>query len=381
MAKRTRDPEDLIIASYKGEYKLVESLLLKKAYIDHQDMRGFTSLCVASQNGHLDVVKLLISKKADPLLGTKSSLLLAIEKNQSDIAKWLWNNVFFAYDTTETLGYAIKTQKFSIVKDYFFGNMSIPPHLFFACTLYGHYDVVHDSVIRKHLNPNMPVVNGWTAVFASVKHVQILNFFMTKCWDGQRCNGYTFLMLAAQWDAIYTIEWLLKNQLNCIDECITESNIDKQVITGKTKEDFNIYPVGFTSLAIAVMKKHLETVKLIINMGANIFIPLPYNKTLLHIAVEQSGSYKMIEFISSFFGNCTQQDDYKKCAIDYSTDIKTKTLLLLKMKSQQEIEILLHRMFLFYCQVFAFLQKPCVGTIIASYLNSFDNLILFRIPK
>ena len=55
--------EQLLKACEKGDEKIVEQLLsvLPYADINHAGIYGFTALIWASQNGHLEVVKLLHS--------------------------------------------------------------------------------------------------------------------------------------------------------------------------------------------------------------------------------------------------------------------------------------------------------------------------------
>ncbi len=377
MKRKTIGECELLIASQKGQTELVESLLASRAYPNQQNCQGMTSLCLASSMGHLAVIKLLIKNGADPLLGTKVPLLLAVEHEQIETANWLWK-YYYPKIKSETLRYAIRNNKNAIVKQYFVSeSTSISPDLFFACCFYGHKEVVKDAVYKKHMNPNLPVFGGWTAVYASVKHIPILSFFIGKCWDKKNCNGYSLLILATQWNAIFTVKWLITNKICQIDETIQESSLQKSIYND---DNFQVYPTGYSSLAIAVIRNHFEIVRLLVNEKANIYQDLPQHKTLLHLAIASNSSMKIIRFLADFFGHCCQIDDNGKQAIDYTIDQNKQTFLFMRMKTKKELTRDLARMFYYYCKVSSCIfRSQSIFTEIASYLTCMDDLVVFTI--
>ena len=53
-----------MVASQNGDVDMVKLLLENKAQVDLQDNIGWASLFAASQNGHVDVAKVLLENKA-----------------------------------------------------------------------------------------------------------------------------------------------------------------------------------------------------------------------------------------------------------------------------------------------------------------------------
>lgn len=47
----------LIIASYKGHYDIVNTLIQHRANINHVNVRGKTALMMAAKEGHLNVAR------------------------------------------------------------------------------------------------------------------------------------------------------------------------------------------------------------------------------------------------------------------------------------------------------------------------------------
>lgn len=315
---------------------------MKRRFDDNYE----SPLMYASANGHLETVKCLIANKANPNVfsGNNSCLFIATKNNHPQLVKWLWQNIAFKHDhLLEVLRFAITNNKITIVKDYFIDStMSIPPHLFFACALYGHYDTVKDSILKKHLNPNMPIINGWTTVFGSVKHIQILHFLMNH-YNNKRCNGYSLLLFAVQSDAIFTVNWLLKNKITTVNDYIVEANTK---ITSKDSR-FGIYEFGYTALALAVIIGSKEMVKLLLKFDADIYFPLPHNK----------------------------------CLLDLTSNVNIKQQIFEKMGFRIEFIPLLEQAFYYYTNLLCRQFGINAALIIAGYLISFDSLNQFAIKK
>ena len=61
----------LYIASQNGHIEVVRELIAKGAHIDMQENTGESALYIASQNGHIEVVRELIAKGAQIDMQTK----------------------------------------------------------------------------------------------------------------------------------------------------------------------------------------------------------------------------------------------------------------------------------------------------------------------
>ncbi len=73
------DPRLLMYAAISGKKQMVELVLSKGFNIADAENRGISALAYASQNGHLDIVRLLLEKGVDPnLIGTAFNSPLAV---------------------------------------------------------------------------------------------------------------------------------------------------------------------------------------------------------------------------------------------------------------------------------------------------------------
>lgn len=63
-------------AAWNGNNDIVKMLLNAFCFVDSINNTGFTPLLLASQNGHVKVVKTLLKWKADPLLVNQVGIIL-----------------------------------------------------------------------------------------------------------------------------------------------------------------------------------------------------------------------------------------------------------------------------------------------------------------
>jgi ankyrin repeat protein len=98
----------LTLAAHQGCAEMVELLLKLKADLNNVDRWGNTATIVASTYGHLDVVKLLMSKRADvnvnceAVLGT-SALISAVRNGHYKIAELLYFDGGAKFEKTKLL--------------------------------------------------------------------------------------------------------------------------------------------------------------------------------------------------------------------------------------------------------------------------------------
>ena len=94
-AKTTDGYTPLFVASRNGNIEVVELLLEAKADVNKAETNGYTPLIIASQNDHIEVVKLLLAAKADVDIKVKidgkvyTALSVAKEKGYTHIVTLL----------------------------------------------------------------------------------------------------------------------------------------------------------------------------------------------------------------------------------------------------------------------------------------------------
>jgi len=220
----------LIYAVQNGHTDIVRLLLQKNANIDMQSNIRNTALILAAQNGHKDIVRLLLDKDANINIKDNAgctALIRAVMKGHTDIAKLLiaagtdiniQNN-----NRCTTLIYAAYNNHTDIVrllldKD---ANVNIKDNngctaLIFAAQN-GHINIVR-SLIQKDADVNMLANNGCTALILAAQngHADIVRLLLQKNAnvDIQTNKGWTALILAAQNGHTDIVRLLLQENAN-----------------------------------------------------------------------------------------------------------------------------------------------------------------------
>lgn len=209
----------LIIAARNGNLDVVEILLRYDANIeargtvkiDDEVFEGFTPLWGATTAGHIDVLKLLIKKKAEvdgKLLTDSTPLRCAAYDGRLDIVSCLVEN-----------GANVNACK----------NDKTSP-LFPACSN-GHINVV-EFLIKHGANVNVQDRNGNTALHDAAKqgHNEIAHKLLShKALQLQNVHGLTPLLLASNNCKIELVEYFIKRP-----ECTKEQRIDALELLGAT---------------------------------------------------------------------------------------------------------------------------------------------------
>src|SRR5699024_2271659 len=84
----------LIEAAQEGHYPIVERLLQADAIINATNSSGDTALALAAENGHIDIVRLLIACGADvdgssQKIGGRTALMKAVQAGRLEIVSLL----------------------------------------------------------------------------------------------------------------------------------------------------------------------------------------------------------------------------------------------------------------------------------------------------
>ena len=241
------DFSPLYVSSQEGHFDIVE-LLLSKSWININDnnYRGYTPLYVAARNGHKNIVKLLISRGANPnSIGGDSStpLYVASQNGFHKVVKLLLKNNVNA-DNTLFSGYTP----------------------LYIASQNGHSKVINELLKIKNIDVNRIVPNGSTALYVASQNghyetVKLLLEFGANV-SLYYSNGSNPLFKAAQKGHIGVVKILLEN------------GTDVNIQTDRKA----------TPLYIACQKNHIDVVKLLLNSGADINIQFENGYTPLHIA-------------------------------------------------------------------------------------------------
>lgn len=260
----------LIDAAKSGSSADIEAALADGADINAKDVgNGITALIWASQNGHIDVVKVLLDKGADINIKNSNgvtSLIMAIQNSSMDIVKLLLDkgaevNTVRPNDSVTPLIMALWKGNSDIIKllldkgaDVNAKLPSIGITAIFMATQNGYVDVVK-LLIEKGADVNVKEINsGTTPLMAATIHGQpeVAKLLLESGADVNAkttTTGQTALMIASQQGKTEIAKLLL------------EKSADVNI-----KDDKN----NGTALIWASAKGHTEIVKLLIEKGTDV---------------------------------------------------------------------------------------------------------------
>uniref|UniRef100_A0A1X7TTN2 Uncharacterized protein n=1 Tax=Amphimedon queenslandica TaxID=400682 RepID=A0A1X7TTN2_AMPQE len=253
------DSTDLIIASRRGDFLTIQSIIEKKPNFNFQNNDGWTALTFASQYGHHQVVELLLNKNPDINIQNKNgwtALMLASRYGHHQVVEFL----------------------LSKDPDINIQNNNGWTALMFA-SQYGYHQVV-ELLLNK--DPDIKIQNkyGWTAlmVASSNGHHQVIELLLSKDSDIniKDNDGWTALMVAAYSRRPQVVELLLSKDPN-----INIRNND-----------------GGTALMIASTNGHHEVVELLLSKDPDINIQHKYGGTALMIA-SAIGHHQVVKLLLS----------------------------------------------------------------------------------
>ncbi|MCH9757221.1 MAG: ankyrin repeat domain-containing protein [Gammaproteobacteria bacterium] len=195
--------ENLLEAVQKNNLKKVKKLLQNTACnANHKDNNGFTALMIASSNGYIDIVKVLLNdKKVNPLQKTTNggfNALMLASKNRMTLL-----------DTIKLLLLDGRIDPNEEANDTFTTLM--------MATEFGHPDIVQALLDDTRADPNQYTLRGSTALMIASARGQ-LDIAKLLLADGrtdpnQRDNGgFTALMMAAEFDHPDVVKFLLADR-------------------------------------------------------------------------------------------------------------------------------------------------------------------------
>uniref|UniRef100_A0A0G4HYK4 Uncharacterized protein n=1 Tax=Chromera velia CCMP2878 TaxID=1169474 RepID=A0A0G4HYK4_9ALVE len=263
------DPQALTDASRKGDLLKVKHIIegaRGKLNLDWQDKIGKTALSLASENGHTDIVRLLVDAKANVDMEDKTSkktaLIWASENGHTDIVRLL-------VDAKANVDMQNKNSKKTA--------------LLWASDN-GHTDIVRLLVDAK-ANVDMQDQSGKTALMCAslAGHTDVVRLLVDAkaSVDMQDKKGNSVLMLAIQKENVEMVEYLLARPGSATQ---TVANIPD--------------PQGRTPLFRAAAGGHIFLVELLLRRGADPSLKDASGNTALAVA-EEAGKMQVVERLKS----------------------------------------------------------------------------------
>jgi ankyrin repeat protein len=215
----------LMSAAQNGHKDVVELLIAKGADANAKDKDGWTPLMSAAQNGHKDVVELLIAQGADVNAKDKDGwtpLLLAADTGHTNVVELLiaqgadvnakhkdgWTPLLLAADTGHTNVVELLIAKGADVNAKHKDGWT-PLHL---AAQNGHKDVV-ELLIAKGADVNAKHNDGWTPLHLAAQngHKDVVELLIAKGADvnAKHKDGWTPLILAARYRHMDVVDLLI----------------------------------------------------------------------------------------------------------------------------------------------------------------------------
>ena len=170
-----------MFASQNGHYQVVELLLKENADPNLQDLDGVTALMFASQNGHYQVVEDLLKENADPNFQDQdgwTALMFGSQNGHYEVVEFLLK---------ENADLNLQTKENSTALTHASEN--------------GHYQVV-ELLLKEKADPNIQTLGGWTALIVTSQngHYQVVELLLKENADPslQTQCGWTASTIASQ---------------------------------------------------------------------------------------------------------------------------------------------------------------------------------------
>ncbi|XP_052074464.1 uncharacterized protein LOC127712207 isoform X1 [Mytilus californianus] len=325
----------------KGHYDIAEMLLKFNIDVNVRDKMGRTPLYLAVEEGHTNMVKLLVAHDCDPHIYRKdywhkgeTAIYIASSKGYLDIVKMLFKTKqdcyrcrqddFFAGRTP--LHEAANNNHLEIVN--FFMNQTCDPNIInennesplWLASREGHFDMVN-TLLNYKANPNLHTKKNGTPLsiaswygWKNIVQILLQNKADANIVNSKKCSP---LFYAAREGQAEIVKHLLTNgaNVNALTQYL-KSPLFIAAHQGKftvvefliaNKGDVNICNDDNESPLFAAAKRgKVEIVKLLLRNGAKPNIRTTYNSTALCIAREKRHN-EIVEILSSYL-SCSQRE-------------------------------------------------------------------------
>jgi len=236
----------LIDEAKKGDLQNVIRLLNAQANVNEYNAEGLTALMSAAENGHAEVVKVLLQAGA----------------NVDNVIPDIINSNSGVDENEDFVSLEVRVLPASMGKDFCCGTTAL-----MIAALKGHSQVVKELLEAK-ANVDTQNADKSTALMLAAKHghLQVVTELLEKGADIniQNTKGKTALMLAAK-----------HRHLQVVTELLKQSNVDLSL------QD---YSNGSTALILAALNGKFEIVRELIDRGADINAKNLFGFTALMVA-------------------------------------------------------------------------------------------------
>lgn len=359
-----RDGASLLhIASQSGCLQLVDYLIQKGFDVNKRSTQeGRTPLSLASQYGHAEVVRRLISAKANIELCDKqntSPLFFASWEGHREIVQLLIEaganpNREAGKDFGTPLYVASQQGHLDVVKcllahgarvDYVSDSSS--ETALYAASAYGHVDVIQ-CLIEAGANPDKRLSSGSTPLQVATQenHIDAVKYLISIHKESidlsVLSNGQTLLMLASSHGHTEIVQYLIDThvEINLTSKqhltalCYAASNghlntVEALLAAGALVDESD--NTGLTALFVAVLGKKIEVVERLINAHADVNISLSeelieeeghpvflYRQATPLMAAAFFDHLPIFKVLYENGGDMTKRDSNGKTALDYA---------------------------------------------------------------
>ncbi|KAI2494587.1 serine/threonine kinase [Fragilaria crotonensis] len=329
-SKRKKEPSSendrkLIISAYHGNLPEFRDLLRAEANVNAQlDEDGRSALYVASQEGHLEVVRLLLQKKkVDVNLQRDSgatALYVAIQNGHVEVVRALLQNNKVDMNLQSTGGftalYVASEKGYLEIVRLLLQNKKVDVNLqcyndgvtaLHIASCHGHVEVVRTLLQSSKVDVNLQRDSGLTALYVAIQngHVEVVRALLQNNKVDvnlqNTAGGFTALPVASEKGHLEIVRLLLLNNKVDVNLQSTGGFTALYVASEKghvevvrellynNKVDVNLQSTGgFTALYVASEKGHVEVVRVLLrNNKVDVNLQETDGATALYIASEK----------------------------------------------------------------------------------------------